>query len=61
MFLIPPPTVPRTFSAGTTHSSSWSSLIVLARMPIFGVLSSVEKPGKPRSITNEVTLPSTSA
>ncbi len=61
MLRMPPPTVPSTLLAGTTTSSSWISLIVLARMPIFGVLASVEKPGNERSTRNEVTLPSTVA
>jgi hypothetical protein len=61
MLRMPPPTVPSTLLAGTTTSSSWISPIVLARMPIFGVFTSVESPGNERSTRNEVTLPSTVA
>jgi hypothetical protein len=61
MLRMPPPTVPSTFSSGTTQSSKMSSLMVLARMPIFLVFSSVEKPGKPRSTTNVVMRSSTLA
>ena len=61
MFVMPPPSLPTRFSAGMRQLSNTSSDIVDARMPIFGIFSSVEKPGNVRSTTKLVTLPSTAA
>ena len=50
MCVMPPPSPPSRFSAGTQQSSKMSSPIVLARMPILGDLGcSVEKPGERRA------------
>ena len=44
MFVMPPPSLPSRFSAGTRQSSKISSHIVDARMPSFGIFGLVEKP-----------------
>ena len=49
MLVMPPPSVPSRFSAGTLQPSKISSAIVDARMPIFGILGLVENPSKLRS------------
>ena len=54
MFVMPPPSVPSRFSAGTRQSSKISSHIVDARMPILGIFGLVENPANPRSTTNVV-------
>ncbi len=43
------------------QSSSWTSHMVLARMPILWILASVANPGKPRSTTKDVMRSSTRA
>ena len=54
MFVMPPPSVPSRFSAGTRQLSKISSHIDDARMPIFGIFALVEKPGNARSTMNVV-------
>ena len=61
MWVMPPPSSPSRFAAGTRQSSNTRSLMEEPRMPHLGVLASLSKPGQSRSTTKLVRRPSSLA